>query len=105
LGSAFAAFYLDDVECLVPGLLFLVWKAIPDAKWPKWLTGASFGIYAAHPFFTRFLDEVIFFSWGDLGADTKCMLRLFVSLAGCLIGIWLTKRFCPRAAKVLLGRA
>lgn len=54
-------FFVRNMSFLTPCLLMLVWKCVPRGKWPVWLTGASFGLYAGHPFCTHFLDSIRWF--------------------------------------------
>ena len=35
---------------VVPGFLWLLWKAVPSCAWPKWMTSSAFAIYLIHPF-------------------------------------------------------
>lgn len=35
---------------VIPGFLWILWKAVPPCPWPKWLTSSAFAIYLIHPF-------------------------------------------------------
>jgi len=102
--SHLASFYAYNAVFLVPCVLAWVWKCIPSEKWPSWMTGASFTIYAGHPFFTTILDRICWFSRLGLRTDTMCMLKLAIALPGCVLVSWLLKRYFPCGARLLLGK-
>ena len=101
--GAFGTFFVRNMSFLTPCLLALVWKCVPIGKWPVWLTGASFGLYVGHPFFTHFLDSIRWF-WGlGIGPGGMCLLRWAFAMAGCLAGVAVLKNCFPRTARLLLG--
>jgi hypothetical protein len=103
LASEFGRFYTRRIECLNPCLLALVWRLMPCGKWPSWLTGASFALYVAHPFFTHLLDSVRLFSRLGLEPGGMCMLRYAFALTGCMVCFIVIKNHFPRVAKLLFG--
>ena len=48
---------------VIPGFMWVLWKAVPPVPWPKWLTSSAFAIYLIHPFaifwFRRFASASI----------------------------------------------
>lgn len=101
--GGFGTFFLRNLSFLTPCLLAFVWMCIPSGKWPAWLTGASFGLYVGHPFFTHFLDSVRWFGDLGMGPGGMCLLRWAFAMAGCLVGVHLLKRFLPRVAQWLFA--
>lgn len=99
----FGTLFLRDMPFLTPCLLALVWTCMPSGKWPVQLTGASFGLYAGHPFFRKFLDSIRWFWELDLGPGGMCLLRWAFAMVGCLVGVAVLKKCFPRTAKLLLG--
>lgn len=96
-------FFIRNMSFLTPCLLAFIWMCMPSGKWPAWLTGASFGLYAGHPFFTHFLDSIRWFWQLGLGHGCMCMLRWSFAMSGCLLCIVIMKNYFPRMSKLLLG--
>ncbi len=96
-------YFLRNMSCLTPCLLAFIWMCMPSGKWPAWLTGTSFGLYVAHPFFTHFLDSIRWFWQLGLGSGGMCMLRWAFAMFGCIICTVVVKTYCPRISKLLLG--
>ena len=85
------------------GHLAFVWMCIPGGKWPAWLTGASFGLYVGHPFFTHFLDSIRWFWKLGTGPGGMCLLRWAFAMSGCLLVVAVLKKSFPRTAKLLFA--
>ena len=103
LDGGVGMFYTKNLLFLTPCLLALVWKCMPSGKWPIWLTGASFGIYAMHPFFINFLNSVLWFGRLGLGEGGMCMFRWVCGLGGSLVGVVVLRKYFPRISKLFLG--
>lgn len=96
-------FYSQHVFFAIPCLLALIWHYMSPKKWPPWLTGTSFGLYLAHPFFINVINSILWFEGIGLGEGGLCLLRLVVGLGGGLASALILKKCFPRLAKLLLG--
>lgn len=101
--GACGTFFIRNMSFLTPCLLAVVWRCIPSGKWPNWLIGTSFGLYAGHPFFTHFLDSIRWFWHLGIGPGGFCVLRWAFAMAGCLTGVNMLKRCFPRMARLFLA--
>lgn len=101
--GAVGTFFVRDMSFLTPCLLALIWMCVPEGKWPAWLTGASFGLYAGHPFFTHFLDSIRWFWNLGISPGDMCLLRWAFAMAGCLVGVAVLKKCFPRTARFLFA--
>lgn len=86
--------------------LWAVWRLMPSAPWPRWLTGAAFPLFLTHMFALMALSIAA----SNLPFLPKPEEGLFgyLSFTGTAIvsgiaGTWALRRFLPRTAGLLFG--
>jgi peptidoglycan/LPS O-acetylase OafA/YrhL len=83
----------------LPWALLCAWRAMPSARWPRWLTGCTFAVYILHVFAIRLLDLGLY-------GRTDCGVLLFKYAVGfglALGAALVSHRFFPRFSSFAFG--
>ncbi|MBR1870875.1 MAG: acyltransferase family protein [Kiritimatiellae bacterium] len=87
-----------------------VWFATPSAKWPKWMTSATFGIYLLHLFWPSTMNSDAWLALMQrlVSGPARESLAIYLlnwagAVAFALCATLLLRRFAPRTAALLFG--
>lgn len=83
----------------LPLALLGAWRAMPNVRWPAWLTGCTFAVYILHVFVIRALDLGLY-------GRTDCAVLLFKYAAGFGVALGMAlvlHRYFPRFSAFAFG--
>lgn len=85
----------------IPFLVAGVWRVMPSAAWPKWLTGSAFPVYVMH--FLWLAMGLKLLARGGICGDLKGLFVLCIGVGCSVFTSVLLQRFAPRLRSVLFG--
>ena len=97
-GHAFVGSYCSTLG--VPLLMIGLWRVVPSARWPKWLTGCAFPIFILHVFAIGVCNNFLFREVNGLFALWG---KFVFAVALPIVVVVVASRFAPRLTAFAFG--